>query len=114
MRPREQRLLSLLVAVNLRVGMPDADAVTHAQRAAEVMMASLGGSSFSIPVANRNSDASIAELRAQGKSVRTIARELHLSRQSVHRAMVRLGLSVPARVSTCDSGQAHPAQGRAA
>ena len=94
MRPREQRVVSLLVAINLRLGMSDKAAMQHAASAFDVLSAALGGESLFIPVKQPgNSDSTVAALRSRGLSVRQIARKTGLGRQSVQRTLVRLGLS---------------------
>lgn len=96
MIPSQNRVLSLLVAMNLRLGMPDAVALNHARGLAGLLADYCGGDvlyvSRKTPAGREASDAAIAARRAKGSSTRAIAKALGISKSSVHRALSRMGM----------------------
>jgi DNA invertase Pin-like site-specific DNA recombinase len=90
----QPRLLSILVAVNLRLGMPDSRALDHARGTVDLLGEHFSGESLYVGRPPRpNNDPQVAALRAKGQSVRRIARALGMSRSAVQRSLERQGLT---------------------
>src|SRR5690606_19023438 len=83
-----------LVAINLRIGMPDRRALEHAQAMSDLLADHFDGEAIYVGRRSApNRDAQVAARRARGDSIRQIGRSLGMSRSAVHRALCRQGLS---------------------
>lgn len=107
------RLLSILVSLNLRLGMPDRAAVDHARGMADLLAEHFAGESLYVGrQGSAARDAEVAALRAAGLSTRKIGRVLGMSRSAVHRSLARQGIvGVPVFPVTRDAGRAEPCAG---
>lgn len=93
-RSSTQRLRSVLVSTYLRIGMADREATRLADATVEILHRHFGGSGLYVPQSRTDDErrnGAIRARRAQGVSIRRLAREFHLSKSRVHQVLEGAG-----------------------
>lgn len=97
MREFVDDLHSVLVGLNLRMGLGPVDATRSARDAVRIVTQTYGGQRIYVPIpdeARSARDEQIARLRGQGLTIRVLARRFALSRSQVHAICARKGVGV--------------------
>lgn len=111
MREFVDDLHSVLVGLNLRMGLGPADATRSARDAVRIVTQTYGGQRIYVPIpdeARAARDDQIARLRGQGLTIRVLSRRFGLSRSQVHAICSRKGVRSFASKTGHDAGTVAP------
>lgn len=95
MREFVDDLHSVLVGLNLRMGLGPSEATRSAREAVRIVTQTYGGQRIYVPIpdeARAARDEQIARLRGQGLTIRVLSRRFALSRSQVHAICARKGV----------------------